>query len=696
MESTARIFARAKARVGNHCPAASRRLQSESQANQYFVSEVAAEAVLSGTHDRLLFQVHKDLERAARMRSDFLLKETRFPDDNAAESNPGARRVLLERLAQIDRDYGSSVQTGHIGDLMWHSMIRILFMYALLNPSVGYIQGMHEVLYVLLSVLSSGATPSPDAPPPGSEEGEILCIGCAASVEADAFWCFSLLVGELYELYDFGGHDGDTIKAMRSLASPSSHGHENGMVQALSRFSKQLEMLDPELHAYLAAHSAHPRLPYYSFRWLACLYAADFDLPVVTQFWDVLLSRQYERRVQSNGSTNEKIAFLIDIGCALLLQARAELFAPKETADGEKDVFGNTMGLLGAYDLKNAAHTLAIAQQIQRRRALTALHSQELPRDGSSRRVPLQARLRGLANEARTASASPRTSSSSKPDTQPAPQRSATWNTTESPLPLFQRYAEVIQDSNTAASIAKASTNLAAKAISWRNASGPEAPQRTPTKDVCEVPELPIPSVIDSPDDLDSFRGPHGAKGFGYQLRHRDMTASPDASTDDSFANLSSGTQLVLPSMRAAARTGIMSPKSDENRVLGTPRPLLLSNSSRRASTRSQSSNPYSSPLLNKSLPPINREVRINSQEEPLPKPAAPIHSSLRISPPLFRRDSTSMTPPLSTSSRSSAQMTPGGPLSSMSQSSPHAVEHLDALIEQMQQSDLVSNNQLA
>lgn len=669
---------------------------------QLFFDEFVGNIANSKTNDRLLDQVYKDLERATRSRGDFLLSQT---GTSAMPAGSVTRQVLLERLAAINRDFGSGGGLDSAGDLMWHAMLRILFLYVLLNPSVGYIQGMHEILYVLLNVLHAGATRSPDAPPKGTEEGQVLAIGEPASVEADTFWCFSLLIGELHELYDFCGRDADTIKAMRSLELPSSQGHENGMVQALTQFNCELQRLDPELHGFLEMHSLHPRLPYYAFRWLACAYAADFSLPHVVQFWDVILAQQHHRRAQSGTNTNEKISFMIDIGCALLMHARQVLLYPPPTAEGDSDVFGFAMSLLGSYPLRDAASIVALAQQIQRRREIDAIRQpNELPRDNTSRRLPLQARLRGLTSETRAASsASTESRRPSESESQrDEPQRAATWSAADSSRrPLLQRYAEVIQDSNAAASLAKASTNLAAKAISWRSGSGhglPQAQQQhriPPLQRVEEPPELPIPSVIDSPDDLDAHRAPRAPISFGSPMRKRSLLSSPNSSLDESFTNMTSGTQLVLPSMRAAAQ--MRSPQSDDSRVFSAPRPLLLSNSYQATPSRStrlrQGSGSFISPLANKSYVPAGDTSRGSTSDSPLPAPAAPIHAALRISPPHFHPEARA-TPPPNSDPLLPLQRTPGRPLPPLPQTgSPQVVEHLDALMEQMQTSDLMTNN---
>ena len=670
---------------------------------QLFFDEFVGNIANSKSNDRLLDQVYKDLERATRSRGDFLLSQT---GASAMPAGSVTRQVLLERLAAINRDFGSRGGLDSAGDLMWHVMLRILFLYALLNPSVGYIQGMHEVLYVLLNVLHAGSTRSPNAPPKGSEEGQVLAIGEPASVEADTFWCFSLLIGELHELYDFCGRDPDTIKAMRSLELTSSQGHENGMVQALTQFNRELQWLDPELHGFLEMHSLHPRLPYYAFRWLVCVYAADFSLPHVVQFWDVILAQQFHRRAQSGTNTNEKISFMIDIGCALLMHTRQVLlYSPNTTTEGDKDVFGFAMSLLGSYPLRDAARIVVLAQQIQRRREIDAIQQPaELPRDNTSRRLPLQARLRGLTSETRAVSSvSTESKRLSESESQrDEPQRAATWSAAESSRrPLLQRYAEVIQDSNAAASLAKASTNLAAKAISWRSGSGqglPQAQQQhrsSPLHRVEEPPELPIPSVIDSPDDLDAHRAPRAPISFGSPMRKRSLFSSPNSSQDESFTSMTPGTQLVLPSMRTAAQ--IHSPKSDDNRVFSAPRPLLLSNSYQMTPSRTtwlrQGSSSSMSPLANKSYVPAGDTSRGSASDSPLQAPAAPVHAALRISPPRFHPEARA-TPPPNSDPLLPLQRTPGRPLPPLPHAgSPQVVEHLDALMAQMQTSDFMTNN---
>ncbi|KAK0551663.1 hypothetical protein OC846_002883 [Tilletia horrida] len=277
-------------------------------------------------------------------------------------------------------------------DRRWHAILRILYIYALLNPSVGYIQGLNEVAFVIYWVMTHSqrsptragtpttprqkplapdymeSKPRSDSTPAGLSPASPLPVAANQSdsqamfeepadeldLEADAFWCFSLLIGSVRELYEFDGID-HAVAGLRVRNSRNDGGGdtdpvgsqgqgwsrtETGMAGALRRLSLRLRWVDESLWAELRRSALDPRLPYYSFRWLACLLSNELALPSVVRLWDALLAEQDSsarstsvRTTPVPGRANglaesPKVEFLIDICAALLVRLRDPLLRP--------------------------------------------------------------------------------------------------------------------------------------------------------------------------------------------------------------------------------------------------------------------------------------------------------------------------------------------------------------------------------
>jgi hypothetical protein len=131
-------------------------------------------------------------------------------------------------------------------DRHFESLIRMLYIFALLNP-VHYVQGMSELIAPLYYVFSQ------------SSEKE--------DAEADCFWAFSNLMGEIGDFYvqdsdgSFGGEE--------HPADPMSLGVA-GLGAAIRQFAKELHWIDAELAYNL--HTQKEIQPWVhatvSFRWL--------------------------------------------------------------------------------------------------------------------------------------------------------------------------------------------------------------------------------------------------------------------------------------------------------------------------------------------------------------------------------------------------------------------------------------------
>ncbi|KAG8699778.1 hypothetical protein FRC08_005106, partial [Ceratobasidium sp. 394] len=130
-------------------------------------------------------------------------------------------------------------------------------------------------------------------------------------IEADTFWLFVELMGELGSIV---GDPGDW--SLPPVASASGEGVRGVMV----RLSERLRWADARLWEDMVKKSLDPRLPYFSYRWIACLLAQDLPLTALLPTWDTLLAQ-----TPSTPETNAKIEWLLDVCVALLVGVREPL-----------------------------------------------------------------------------------------------------------------------------------------------------------------------------------------------------------------------------------------------------------------------------------------------------------------------------------------------------------------------------------
>jgi len=158
------------------------------------------------------------------------------------------------------------------------SLVAILFVYAHLNPSIRYVQGMSEVAGVLLSVMM-GDEPSLDA-------------------EADAFWCFSLILEDMKDLF---------LQDIDQLT---------GTLHALiGNTSSLLSKYDPDLAAHLSNCDLEPGI--FGLRWFRVFFSQDLALADVVRLWDAVLADPFRFRLVGH--------FCV----AIILSCRDELLATR-------------------------------------------------------------------------------------------------------------------------------------------------------------------------------------------------------------------------------------------------------------------------------------------------------------------------------------------------------------------------------
>ncbi|XP_064616309.1 TBC1 domain family member 13-like [Liolophura sinensis] len=159
----------------------------------------------------------------------------------------------------------------------WEVVERILFLYAKLNPGLGYVQGMNEILGPIYYTFASDA------------EKEVQ-----ENAEADAFFCFTNLMSEIRDNF---------IKTLDDS--------QCGIGYMMERMLMMLKKHDCRLFQLFETQEMKPQ--YFAFRWITLLLSQEFQLPDVLRVWDSLFADE------------KRFDFLIFVCCAMLILVRDDL-----------------------------------------------------------------------------------------------------------------------------------------------------------------------------------------------------------------------------------------------------------------------------------------------------------------------------------------------------------------------------------
>ncbi|ORY93855.1 rab-GTPase-TBC domain-containing protein [Syncephalastrum racemosum] len=199
------------------------------------------------------------------------------------------RRTLFRRIAHIAATSDGTPPPPHDDsepDYHWEAVERILFIYAKLNPGVGYVQGMNELLAPLYYVFAKDPHPEHQA-----------------YAEADAFFVFTILMSDVRDHF------------VRSLDQDAS----SGINATLHRMSRRLSWIDKPLWRDLRRKDIKEH--YYAFRWITVICCQEWDLPDVIRLWDSILA---DRDTQAEAS-DMRFEFLLDFTVAMILCVRQEI-----------------------------------------------------------------------------------------------------------------------------------------------------------------------------------------------------------------------------------------------------------------------------------------------------------------------------------------------------------------------------------
>ncbi|KAF9330288.1 hypothetical protein BG006_006745 [Podila minutissima] len=205
------------------------------------------------------------------------LKKRRAQGEKRANGTP--RSLSPEPPQSTDE---ASAQDELPQDLHWEAIERVLFIYAKLNPGVGYVQGMNEILGPMYYLLAND-----------TDEAS------RAHAEAESFWLFHLLMAHFRDHF------------VRSL----DRDRTSGIGSTIARMNFRLRQFDDYLWQNLEDKGIAPE--YYSFRWLTVLCTQEFDVPDVWRIWDSVLA--------DTGGVERDYDFLLDFGCAMVCHLRTEL-----------------------------------------------------------------------------------------------------------------------------------------------------------------------------------------------------------------------------------------------------------------------------------------------------------------------------------------------------------------------------------
>ncbi|KAG8855834.1 hypothetical protein FRB96_006656 [Tulasnella sp. 330] len=411
-------------------------------------------------------------------------------------------------------------------------LLRILYLFSVTHPHQPYTQGLNELLAPLYYALCMDI-----------DEHESI------HAEADAFWLFTELIGEMGAVIGEPGDWKNPAPVPMATAPGAPGSSQLGVKGAMADFSRRLKWADIQLWEDLARKSLDPALPYYSYRWIACLLAQDLPLQAVLRIWDTIFAQ-----APSTPDSNPRLSFLINICTSMLIRirdrllrtgnarshsgglwgaeyvdadavisARTGIAPPTAPVPGFESETHGVMGegfiegmvLLQAYPLK----TIGLDMVIEGAWILDGrMREEELQRSqGPSMISDVGSRLRqrfwnGITNQMTDDESGEEDEDENTEKETDATRKSETASDTASqprqgvfPSVKLRQYAEAFQSSDTAASVSKASTNLTAAALSaWKSRSTAPQPSGShmaigPTSTAEPTATSPLPTTTSHP-----------------------------------------------------------------------------------------------------------------------------------------------------------------------------------------------------
>lgn len=169
-----------------------------------------------------------------------------------------------------------------------HSMSRLLYVWSAMHKACGYVQSLNEICSPLLAVLLRRYDPEVL-----EKEFEEITEEVLREVEADAYWCLSIVLRKIQDFY-----------------LP----HMPGVQRCLNQMEDLVRRIQPDL----AIHIKNEGIDFHVFgvRWLSCMFLREFPFQLSLRVWDSLISDE-------NGFARFSVYFAV----ALLIYWREDLLS---------------------------------------------------------------------------------------------------------------------------------------------------------------------------------------------------------------------------------------------------------------------------------------------------------------------------------------------------------------------------------
>ena len=180
-------------------------------------------------------------------------------------------------------------------------MLRILFLWAKLNPEISYKQGMNELLGVLVFVGYADLPVLPLSLSNAAAEA-LQKLNNKQHLEADLFWCFTKImdlgIKELFNpvvahrhikkpdlfTWDAEKNKNDLVGSDKSQSDNVSY-----ILRRSHRIHHQiLQKVDPAIYKCLEKNQIEPQM--YLQRWLRCMLTREFGTSDCLHLWDAVLA----------------------------------------------------------------------------------------------------------------------------------------------------------------------------------------------------------------------------------------------------------------------------------------------------------------------------------------------------------------------------------------------------------------------